>query len=62
MNWDTIQQFIRILLYTLGGLLFGDGFADTEIYQQFIGGVLAVGSFVWWYFWERNRPEAPPRL
>jgi len=55
MTWDTLQQVIRIVLYSVGGYFLGDGVVDSEVYQAAIGGVLAVGAFVWWFFWERNR-------
>lgn len=59
ISWQTIQQFLRILLYTAGSAIFGEAFADGEIYQQLIGGVMAVGGFLWWLLWEKNRPALP---
>jgi hypothetical protein len=53
--WQSIQQVLRIGLYTVGGAVFGDGIADSEIFQQAIGGVMSIGTFVWWYVWERGR-------
>jgi hypothetical protein len=54
MNWDTIQQLIRIIAYTFGGMVFGTGVTEGEQFQILVGGILAVGSFIWWYFWNRN--------
>ena len=51
-HWDKIQQGIRIALFIIGGWLFGADVAEGEMYTQFVGGVLAAGSFVWWLFWE----------
>lgn len=59
MNWDTIQQVLRILLYTGGGWLFGQSVADGAMYQAAVGGILSLGAFVWWYFWNRNTDMAP---
>lgn len=59
MNWDTIQQVLRILLYTLGGWAFGDAVAQGAEFQAAVGGVLAVGAFLWWALWERKRPASP---
>lgn len=56
MTWQTVQQVLRILLYTLGSFLFGESIADGELFQGLIGGVMSVGSFLWWILWERNRP------
>ena len=58
MNWDTIQQFIRIALYSLGSAYFGSEFADGEVFQAAIGGAVAIGAFIWWLYWEKvERPE-----
>jgi len=60
MNWDSIQQVVRIFMYSGGSYFFGDNFANGELYQAAIGGAVAVGAFVWWFFWERDRPKAEP--
>lgn len=54
-NWDTVQQFIRILLYMIGGAIFGSEVADGDVYQGAIGGAVSIGAFVWWWVWERRR-------
>jgi hypothetical protein len=54
MNWDSIQQVIRIVLYALGGYLLGDGVTQGELFQGAVGGVISVGSFLWWLYWNRN--------
>jgi hypothetical protein len=59
MNWDTIQQFVRIVIYTVGSFFLGQAVADGALFQGLIAGALNVGAFLWWYVWERNRPEAP---
>lgn len=56
MTWDTVQQLVRIILYSLGAFFFGDATANGELYQGLIGGALNVGAFLWWFFWERARP------
>lgn len=58
MTWDTVQQVLRIILYSVGAFLFGESTADGELFQGLIGGVLSVGAFAWWWFWERTRPAA----
>ena len=59
MNWDSIQQIIRILLYTGGGAVLGDAVVKSDLYQQAVGGIIAIGAFCWWYFWERKRKATP---
>lgn len=55
MNWDTIQQLIRIGGYAAGGAIFGQAVADGAQFQQALGGVISIGSFAWWWFWDRKR-------
>jgi hypothetical protein len=55
MTWDTLQQFVRIVLYTVGAYLFGSEVADGATYQGAIGGALAIGAFIWWLIYERNK-------
>lgn len=55
MSWDTIQQLIRIAAYAGGSMAFGQAVADGEIFQQAIGGAIAVGAFVWWLVVERKK-------
>lgn len=56
MDWSQIQQVLRIILYTGGGWLLGQEVVDGSLFQQALGGVLAVGSFVWWFF-SRTRTD-----
>jgi len=55
MTWDQLQQVIRILLYAAGGYFLNDTITSGELFQGAVAGVLSIGSFVWWYAWERNR-------
>lgn len=54
MNKDVVQQLVRIVLYAVGGTVFGDAFADGELFQQVIGAATVFVAFVWWFIWERN--------
>lgn len=55
MDWDKIQQVLRIILYTVGGWVFNDAVTQSDLYQAAVGGVLSIGAFIWWYVWERKR-------
>lgn len=55
MNWDSIQQVLRIVLNALGGVLIGKGYLTAETSTTLIGGLLSIGSVGWWFIWERNR-------
>jgi hypothetical protein len=43
MTWDTIQQLIRIVLYSIGAFLLGDAVAAGDQFQGLIGGIVNVG-------------------
>lgn len=55
MTWDSIQQVLRILLNAAGGVLIGKGYLTEETSTALIGGVLSVGSVIWWFIWDRGR-------
>lgn len=50
--WDKIQQVIRIILFAVGGYFLGSEVTEGELFNQFVGGVLAAGAFIWWLVWE----------
>lgn len=55
MNWDTIQQVLRIVLNALGGIMIGKGYLTEEMSVTLIGGIMSIGSVLWWALWERKR-------
>lgn len=55
MTWDTVQQVLRIVLNALGGILIGKGYLTEEMSVTLVGGVLSIGSVLWWAFWDKNR-------
>lgn len=57
MSWDTLQQLIRIGLYAGGSAWLGAGVADGALFQGAIGGVLAIGAFVWWMVVEGGKAK-----
>lgn len=59
MTWDRIQQLIRIVAYMAGSGLFGSEVASGDLFTAAIGGIVSVGAFAWWWFWERKREPAP---
>lgn len=56
MNWDTIQQFIRIVMQVVAGMLVSKGLITAELGVTLTGAVVSLGSVAWWVFWQRNRP------
>ena len=55
MNLGTIQQLVRIVLYSAGGVFFGSGVADGDLFQQLLGASGAIVAFLWWIWFEKDR-------
>lgn len=55
MNWDTVQQFVRIVLGWLGAWLVAKGYGDAANVETLTGGLLMVAQFGWWFLWNRRR-------
>jgi hypothetical protein len=54
MDWNTIQQFIRILLQFVAGLLVSRGLITADMAAQAVGALLSLGGIVWWAVWNRK--------
>lgn len=55
MNQMTmLEQFIRIVGYSLGSYLLGDGIANSAEYQAALGGAVAIASFGWFLYRQRR--------
>ena len=57
MDWNTIQQLIRIIMQVVAGMLISRGIITEEIGATLTGGVISLGNVVWWVFW--NKKVAP---
>jgi|GEM_PF-5626934 len=55
MKFDTIQQFIRIVLFGVGGWFLGEGVTESAVFESAVGGVVSVFAFVWWYWWDSTK-------
>jgi hypothetical protein len=58
MDWNTIQQFIRIVLQFGAGLLVSRGILTADMAAQAVGAVLSLGGIAWWVVWNRKAVEA----
>lgn len=54
MNWNDIQQIVRIVLYGAAGWLVNAGQLDAANAETLAGGALAIVSVAWWWFWNRK--------
>jgi hypothetical protein len=59
MNVDSLQQFVRIVLFAIGGYFLGDGAMSTDVAQAAVGGVVSVATFVWWLVWDKGKDHIP---
>lgn len=55
MNWDTVQQLLRIILQVAAGMLVSKGIITAEMGVTLTGAVLSLGGIAWWAFWQRKR-------
>lgn len=55
MNWDTVQQFIRIVMQVLAGMLVSRGLITAEMGVTLTGAIVSLGGIAWWVFWDRKR-------
>lgn len=55
MNWDTVQQFIRIVMQVLAGMLVSRGYITAEMGVTLSGAVLSLAGIAWWVFWDKKR-------
>ena len=55
MNWDTVQQFIRIVMQVVAGMLVSRGIITAEMGVTLSGAIVSLGGIAWWVFWDRKR-------
>lgn len=58
MDWNTVQQLIRIIMNALGAYLVATGFPE-DIVTSLIGAVMSGASVVWWWVWNKTFAPAP---
>lgn len=54
MDWNTIQQLLRILLQFGSGVLISKGVLAEEMAVTLTGGLISVASIVWWIVWNKK--------
>lgn len=55
MDWNTAQQFVRILLQFGAGLMVNNGLITADMQQTLIGGLMSLIGVAWWIIWDRKR-------
>lgn len=55
---DIVQQALRIAGQFISGYLVANGLATASHEQAIIGGVVAIGLWGWWLYWNRKRSKA----
>lgn len=54
MDWNTVQQLLRILLQLGSGVLISKGVLTEEMAVTLTGGIISVASVVWWAVWNKK--------
>lgn len=54
MDWNTVQQLLRILLQFGSGVLISKGVLTEEMAVTLTGGLISVASVVWWVVWNKK--------
>lgn len=55
----SLEQLIRIALYTAGGILLGKGVTDSAEFQTGVGALIQLGTVGWWYYQNRKTKVVP---
>lgn len=58
MDWNTIQQFVRIVLQFGAGFLVQSGLITADMQTTLVGALMSIAGVVWWIVWDRNRKAA----
>ena len=53
--WDSLQQVIRIALYSGAGALVSAGYLDEQTSLQLAGAVLTLITIAWTVYWNRQQ-------
>lgn len=62
MDWNTIQQLVRIIMQVISGMLVTRGIMTEEIAVTLTGAVLSISQVAWWFIWNKNvvKPAVAP--
>lgn len=60
MDWNTLQQLIRIVAQLVAGFLAGQAFITTDMSTAFVSAAVSLGGIIWWAFWLRKQTGATP--
>jgi hypothetical protein len=55
MTWDTVQQFVRIVIQFAAGWLASRGIIEASMVETIVGAALSLGGVAWWALWQRKR-------
>lgn len=57
MDWNTVQQLLRILLQFGSGVLISKGLLTEEMAVTLTGGLISMASVIWWAVWNKKEVE-----
>jgi hypothetical protein len=62
VNWDTVQQLVRIIMQIGAGFLVQRGLITEEMGVTLVGSLVSLAGIGWWALWESGRPADPPPI
>jgi hypothetical protein len=54
MDWNDVQQILRIIMQVVAGFLMSKGYLNEEMATTLTGAVVSIGAVVWWFVWNRK--------
>lgn len=57
MNWDSIQQILRVALQILGGILIKDNVEAGQHWEAASAGIINIAAFGWMFFANRKSAQ-----
>lgn len=57
MNWDNIQQILRVALQILGGILIKDNVEAGQYWEAASTGIINIAAFAWMFFANRQSAQ-----
>lgn len=62
MDWNSIQQLVRIVAQLAAGALVNHGVITQDLATGGVGAVVSIAAIVWWVVWEGKRVEESKKV
>lgn len=54
MDWNSVQQILRIVMQVVAGMLMSKGVLNEEMATALTGGVMSLAGVAWWAYWNKQ--------